>query len=320
MPTSTNTQSLATWLTQSAERLRRHDVPSPRPDAELLMASVLDVSRSEVGRQAALGRHLSAEHAEAYRALVDERARRVPLQHLTGYVDFAGLRLRVGPGVFVPRVETELIVDRVESMLRSWTQVPEPFVVDLCTGSGAIALALKHRLPHARVYAVEKDPSAHAWAALNRDQARLDVDVHLADARQALHHLDGGVDVVTCNPPYVPNGAVPIDPEVRDYDPEVALYGRSADGLALPRQMMTRAAQLLRPGGLLALEHAEGQGARVVAELNDSGCWSKAWDEHDLTGRPRTAYALRSGLSLDGAQDEDHKRDDEQDSDDGPNK
>ncbi len=253
-----------------------------------------------------------------YSTLIEERSRRVPLQHLIGYADFAGLRLRVGPGVFVPRPETELMVDTVAGMLRSKTQLAAPVVVDLCTGSGAIALALKHRLPHAQVHGVEVDASAHAWAMQNREQTELHVEMLRADAREALGHLDGDVDVVTCNPPYIPNGAVPVDPEVRDYDPAISLYGGSADGLALPRQMVVRAAHLLRPGGLLALEHAEAQGPLLLKLLSASRCWSTAWDESDLAGRPRTAYAIRSELRSDGTQDEDHERNNEQDSNDGP--
>ncbi|MGB5953436.1 MAG: hypothetical protein WBG57_13100, partial [Ornithinimicrobium sp.] len=170
----------------------------------------------------------------------------------------------------------------------------------------------------AEVYAVEMDPSAHAWAVLNQRHTGLRIDVHLADARYALQCLDGTVDAVTCNPPYVPTGAVPNDPEVRDHDPEIALYGGSSDGLAIPRDMVARAAALLRPHGLLALEHAEPQGSALVAELSSSGHWARVWDEDDLTGRPRTTYAIKADPGSEAPEDEDQQGDHKQYSDDGP--
>lgn len=304
------TRALTTWLRASAQQLEDHGVPSPRADAEVLAASVLDLDRGELLRRVALGEHLPAGREAAYQDLIDERSRRLPLQHLTGYADFAGMRLRVGPGVFVPRFETEVMVEKVAVVLLT-SDAATPVVVDLCTGSAAIALALKQRVPGARVYGVELDPAAHAWAMLNKEQTGLDVEIHLADARTALPQLDGIVDLVTCNPPYVPLGAVPLDPEVRDHDPHLALYGGSADGLGLPRQMAHRATALLSAGGLLAMEHSETQGQELLAELSGSGLWSRVWDEPDLTGRPRTTYAVRAESRSEAAEDEDQQGDDQ---------
>ena len=140
-------------------------------------------------------------------------------------------------------------------------------MVDLCTGSGAIALAVKDELPGARVLAVELSDLAHGWAVANRDRLGLDVEVRLGDATTAFGELEGAVDVVVSNPPYIPVGAGPVDPEVRDHDPEVALYGGSADGLAIPLAVAARAAVLLRPGGVLVMEHADSQGATLPQAL-----------------------------------------------------
>ena len=161
-----------------------------------------------------------------------ERAARVPLQHLTGQAHFRRLTLAVGPGVFVPRPETEVTAGHAIDAASALG--PDAVVVDLCTGSGAIALAVKDELPGARVLAVELSDLAHGWAVANRDRLGLDVEVRLGDATTAFDDLEGAVDVVVSNPPYIPVGAVPVDPEVRDHDPEVALYGGSADGLADP--------------------------------------------------------------------------------------
>jgi release factor glutamine methyltransferase len=167
-------------------------------------------------------------------------------------------------------------------------------VVDLCTGSGAIALAVKDELPDASVHAVEVSDLAHGWAVANRDRLGLDVDVRLGDATTAFDDLAGGVDVVVSNPPYIPVGAVPVDPEVRDHDPEVALYGGSADGLAVPLAVAARAAVLLRPGGVLVMEHADSQGLSLPRALRATGEWSEVADHADLAGRPRATVAVRA--------------------------
>jgi len=233
-----------------------------------------------------------------YAALVAERARRVPLQHLTGEAHFRGLTLRVGPGVFIPRPETEtlvsLAIDAIDAVDAAAPETDGPLtVVDLCTGSGAIALSLKAERPDLQVRAIEADPLAHAWAVANRDRLGLDVQVDLGDARTAYPDLVGTVAVVTCNPPYIPDDQVPVDPEVRDHDPALALYGGSADGLALPLAMAKRAATLLRPGGVLVMEHADVQGPGILRALAATGTWRDAADHADLTGRPRVVVARR---------------------------
>jgi len=274
-------------------------VPSPRVDAELLAAHLLGISRGELQVAAILGRPAPAGLAD----LVARRATRVPLQHLTGTAPFRGLVLAVGPGVFVPRPETEQVVqvavDEGAAVVRARGEV---LVVDLCTGSGAIALAVAHELPGAVVHAVELDALAYSWAERNVREVAADlpltsrVVLHRGDARTALRELDGTVDVVVANPPYVPPGAVPIDPEVADHDPAIALYGLGVDGLEVPRGIVAAAARLLRPGGLLVLEHAEVQDCAARDMVDRTRAFTPASTGHDLTGRARMVIARRSGL------------------------
>ena len=159
-----------------------------------------------------------------YAGLVDERARRVPLQHLTGRAHFRRLTLAVGPGVFVPRPETEVLVDLARAELTGLpAQAEGPRVVDLCSGSGAIALAVKDECPDADVRGLELSPDAYAWALSNRDRLGLDVALTNGDATApCFPDWAGAVDVVTVNPPYIPVGAVPLEPQVRDPHPDVA--------------------------------------------------------------------------------------------------
>ena len=262
-------------------------VESAPVDALHLAAHLRGEDVSETRRLMVLG---GVEAPEGYADLVAERASRVPLQHLTGRAHFRGLELEVGPGVFVPRPETELLVDLA---LRSLAGREAPVVVDLATGSGAIALAVKQEWPAARVYAVELTDLAHAWAVRNRDRLGLDVTIERGDARHAYPELVRVVDVVTCNPPYIPDDQVPVDPEVRDHDPREALYGGRGDGLALPLAMAVRAAALLRDGGTLVMEHADTQGAALPRALAGTGDWDKVVDHVDLLGRPRCVVATR---------------------------
>ncbi len=283
--------SIDSLLREATAQLQEAGVPSARVDAELLMGAPRDLSRGDVLRLALLGRVLEDDEVSAYRALVDQRAQRVPLQHLTGYADFAGLQLRVGPGVFVPRPETEVLVARAHELGMRLTR---PVIVDLCTGSGAIAAAMKHRFPASRVYAVEVSEHAHAWAEQNFARLGVDVELRLGDARTTFGELHGDVDVVTCNPPYIPVGSVPQDPEVRLHDPSIALYGDSEDGLRLPAEMAVQAADLLRKGGVLLMEHAETQGDALTSLLRASGPWARVRDHRDWADRPRLVEAVRA--------------------------
>lgn len=290
--------SLAEALRAGERALRDAGVPSPRADVELLAAHLLGGTRGDVVTAAVLGRPAPAGLA----GLVARRAAREPLQHLVGVAPFRGLELSVGPGVFVPRPETEAVaqvaIDAALAARRA--DGGAALVADLCTGSAALALAVAHEVPGAVVHAVELDAAAHAWAGRNvaahaDDGAGPGARVQLVrgDARTALRDLDGTLDVVVSNPPYVPPGAVPVDPEVRDHDPAVALYGLGEDGLTVPRGVVAAAARLLRPGGTLVMEHAEVQAAAVRALVSATGAFGDVRTVADLTGRDRMVVATR---------------------------
>jgi len=262
--------------------LERAGVPSPEHDAAELLAHVLGTDRSRL----ALVDDVPADSVERYDALVARRAAREPLQHLTGEAWFRHVRLEVGPGVFTPRPETELLAGWA---IAAAAALEAPVVVDLCTGSGAIAKAVADEVPDAEVHAVELDPAAHAYA--ERNLAGSGVDLRLGDAFTAFDDLAGTVDVVVCNPPYVPLEAwESVAPEARDHDPHLALFS-GADGLDAIRVLAVRAAVLLRPGGALGVEHADVQGEAVPGVLAATGRWGEIRDHRDLAGRPRFTTA-----------------------------
>lgn len=284
---------------RSIGRLREHAVrvlaearvPSAEVDAELLIAHVLGVSRGQVQAKALTEAPVDAEQAFAVIEAVERRAAREPLQHITGRAPFRRLELAVGPGVFVPRPETESVAQLAIDALLA---VPggAPVGVDLGTGSGAIAIAMATEVPHARVAAVENSTAAFIWARQNaRESGAENLRLVFADLAAALPELDGTVDVVVSNPPYIPLGAVPRDPEVRLHDPEAALYG-GADGLDVVRAVSQRALALLRPGGALVLEHGELQGA-AIRQLLEADGWRATATHPDLLGRDRATTALR---------------------------
>jgi release factor glutamine methyltransferase len=281
-------------VTAAARRLAAAGVASPRVDAELLAAHVLGVPRARL----VLAGDMSPAQRERYDELVALRESRVPLHHLTGVAGFRWLELAVGPGVLVPRPETELLVEPVLAALRD-RGTHAPVVVDLGSGSGALALALAQELPAARVYAVEDDPGALEWlrrnAAARAAAGDRPIEVVAGDATDAavLAELDGTVDAVVCNPPYVPEGTK-VEPEVAEHEPARALFA-GPDGLAVIRALVPRMAALLRPGGVLVLEHDDSHGRSVPELLRRDGRLTAVADHRDLAGRPRFATATRGG-------------------------
>jgi len=272
--------------------LARAGVADPSVDAELLLAWTLgpEVSRGEVHAGIIRGDALEAVQHERFRGLISRRAAREPLQHITGSAPFRHLTLSVGPGVFVPRPETEIVAQFAIDALANAAE-PDPIAVDLGTGSGAIALAMATEVPHARVHAVEKSVEAIAWTRRNVEAIAPRVDLRHGDLATAFDDLVGRVAVVASNPPYVPTDAVPRDDEVRLHDPALALYG-GEDGLDVVRIISRRGLELARPGGALVLEHGEWQGDAIREILTADG-WLGAATHPDLTGRDRATTAIR---------------------------
>ena len=288
---SSNPTSIARVRERSIGLLARAGVPSPDVDAELLIGHVLGMSRGAVQAKAITGGSLSMEDILAVDEAIERRAAREPLQHITGRAAFRSIELAVGPGVFVPRPETETVVQFAIDALKS---VPgeRPVGVDLGTGSGAIALAMATEVPHAFVYGVEVSPNAYVWTTQNfREIAPDNAKPVFIDLAWALPELNGTVDVVISNPPYIPLGAIPRDPEVRLFDPEIALYGGD-DGLEIVRTVSTTAARLLHEGGTLVIEHGELQAADIQDILRADG-WHAVASHRDLLGRDRATTAIR---------------------------
>ena len=276
-------EELAQVLTRATAALAQ--VPSPRVDAELLAAHLLyDGSRSRLQHAALMGERLTPDQVAEYEALVARRASREPLQHITGSAPFYRLELSVGPGVFVPRPETELLVEEALGVLRLTEKTNAPRVVDLCTGSGAIAAAVKSELPNAQVFAVELSEEAIPYARKNLEP----LGVHLVqgDALTALTEQAGTYDAVLSNPPYIPSANVPADPEAALHDPEMALYGGGADGMQMPTAIAARAYELLAPGGFFMMEHDDTQ-EEAVAELLARVGFERCYPVRDLNGRSR---------------------------------
>lgn len=297
--------SLRDVIADGQRRLAAAGVPSPDTDAVLLAAYVKGVPRGRL----LLHDRMDQTDRTTYERLLTRRMARVPLQHLIGAAPFRNLELAVGPGVFIPRPETELVAQAGIDVLRALPP-QDRRAVDLCTGSGAVAFALATEAAPAHVTAVEVDDAAITWTRRNLQAQREEieasgsrVEIVQADARTCaadggpLASLRGTVAVVTMNPPYVPSGARVRDPEVRDHDPALALYG-GVDGLDVIRGAIGTAADLLQPGGLLVIEHSDEQGEEsedgVPALLLADGRWRDVADHRDLARKPRFTAATRA--------------------------
>ncbi|HEV7950316.1 MAG TPA: peptide chain release factor N(5)-glutamine methyltransferase [Glaciihabitans sp.] len=271
--------------------LERAGVPSPRVDAELLIGHVLQMSRGQVQAKAFMDASLSLDDSTQVFELIERRAAREPLQHITGRAPFRSMELSIGPGAFVPRPETEQVAQLAIDALRAVAS-PSPRGVDLGTGSGAIALALATEVPHATVWGVENSPEAYIWARRNQVETKAhNATMVFIDLADALPELNGTVDVVISNPPYIPADAIPRDPEVRLFDPAHALYGGD-DGLDVVHAVSATALRLLHPGGTLVIEHGEQQAESIAALLRNDG-WSAVAGHRDLLGRDRATTAIR---------------------------
>jgi len=274
-------------LASAAERLARAGVQSPRADADWLLAHVLRTGRAAIALAA-----VTPEQRSRFEQLVERRAAREPLQHILGTAAFRHVELEVGPGVFTPRPETELLAGwGIEQLEERREAGARPVLVDLCTGSGAIAKAVADEAPWARVHAVELSEQALAYA--DRNLQGTGVELRAGDVADAFTDLDGTVDVVLANPPYIPVGEYEsVALEAREHEPPMALWS-GEDGLETVRVVEQTAARLLRPGGVVGCEHADSQGERVPAVFATTGRWLDVRDHPDLACRPRFTTARR---------------------------
>jgi release factor glutamine methyltransferase len=275
-------------LARAVCRLRDAGVASADHDAEVMMSDLLDVPRLRLG----MLDELTPDQAGAFEAMVVRRAHREPLQHILGRATFRYVEVEVGPGVFVPRPETEVLAGwAIDHLWQLRTTQPTPVAVELCAGSAAMALSIATEVADVRVHAVELSDHACAYAARNLNGSG--VELHQGDIADALPSLDGSVDVVVANPPYIPLAAYDsVDKEARDYDPPVALWA-GGDGLDMVRLVEEVAARLLRSGGVVGCEHADVQAEVAPAIFARSGRWAQVRDHADLVGRPRFVTASR---------------------------
>lgn len=275
-------------IAHAAKKFEEVGIDSAQIDAELIAAFVLGKSRGELQSALITDLEISEAQGASLVELYGRRLQREPLQHITGIAYFRNLELEVGPGVFVPRPETEVVAQLAIDALRA-DGASEPIAVDLGTGSGAIALSMKYEVPNARVFAVEISEAAHTYTVRNFTRYK-GAELSLGDLADCFNALNGSVSVVVSNPPYIPDAMVPIDPEVHLHDPALALYG-GPDGLAVIRVVIQTARRLLRSGGQLIIEHAENQ-SEAVRELLLADGWRQVRATKDLTGRDRAVTAI----------------------------
>lgn len=300
-------QGLPALIQEGCSVLRAAGLETAEHDARVLLAEAAGVDLHDLDKGLLLGWDLdqlavptrnAAQALGDYRSWLQRRSEREPLQYILGHTAFRMLDLAVGPGVFIPRPETETVVQAGLDWIAA-QGLSEPVVVDLCAGSGAVGLSVAAEVGGARVWAVEISDEAAVWTRRNADAqsetlARSGSSYHLvfgdATSGTVLTELDGRVDLVISNPPYVPMDRVPTQPEVRDWDPALALYGGSSDGCLIPEGIIKRAADLLRPGGLLVMEHDCSQGRALRSMARRAGYVNVSTGQ-DLAGLDRYLLA-----------------------------
>ncbi|WP_422745809.1 peptide chain release factor N(5)-glutamine methyltransferase [Mycobacterium sp. WMMD1722] len=278
--------TLRRLIDDAAAALADAGVGSARVDAELLAAHAAGTDRTRLGLLTGPN-DLPADFPARYDGLVAERARRIPLQHLVGTAAFGPVEVAVGPGVFVPRPETEALLEWAMGL----TLPSDPVIVDLCTGSGALALALATHRPAARVIAVDDSPAALGYARRNLDGTGVELVDADVTSRGLMPELDSAVDVLVANPPYIPDGAA-LPPEVTDHDPAHALFG-GPDGMTVIEAIAALGKRWLRAGGRCAVEHDDTTSAQTVEAFVRIGGFGDVTPRRDLTGRPRFVTATR---------------------------
>jgi release factor glutamine methyltransferase len=279
-------------LRSAKEKLAAADIAET--DAEHLIAYVLGISRMDIHNSVQLSATLKALGdfgviEDTFAKLISRRAAHEPLQYLTGTAYFRHLEIEFGPGVFVPRPESELLVDAVLTHIKNLKEkvTGEISVIDLGAGSGALSLAIATEAPRSRVIAVEKSPDAIVW--LKKNVSKISENVRVVEGDVADVLLGVKCDIVIANPPYIPDSqSLPRD--VAEHEPHVALFG-GATGLELPQRFINAAARLLKSGGVLAIEHTEEQGAAIDAILSKD--FIEIVLHQDLTGRLRWTSAVR---------------------------
>ena len=275
-------QRLRHAMAAATTDLEQAGIDSARTDAELLAAHVLGVERGRLSFA-----DVPEEFFDRYSDAVSTRVRRVPLQHITGMAPFGPLRLEVGPGVFIPRPETEALLEWALAQ-----DLPDDAViVDVCTGSGALGVALATARPGARVTGIDIDPAALNYARRNAAVTTMSVVQGDVVDGGLLADLAGTVDLVVSNPPYVPSGAV-LEPEVLEHDPVHAVFG-GPDGMAVIVPLVARAADWLKSGGLLAVEHDDTTSETTIDAINATGLFEQLAPHADLAGRPRFVTGRR---------------------------
>jgi release factor glutamine methyltransferase len=276
-------------LESATDKLTSAGVTSPSVDAELLGCFVLGIERSELTMLSLREELFPEDKIVQFETSVARRVKREPLQHITGLAPFRHLELHVGPGVFIPRPETEQLV---ELAIESIKKIEKPLVVDLCSGSGAIAISLATELEGSRVFSVELSEQAFEFLSNNYQKYGLDTkSAKNEDLANAFDELEAQVDLVISNPPYIPDSAVPVDLEVQLHEPSLALYG-GEDGLDVIRRISDRALYLLKPSGLLLLEHADTQ-AQAISQLLLNQGWQEVISSQDLAGKDRMISARK---------------------------